>query len=157
MQIGLISDTHGLLRPEAVAALMGVDLIFHGGDIGAPEILEALSEIAPISVVRGNNDQAQEWSQIPDHQYHELEGLRLLQIHDKADAPAKLKEKAADIVLFGHSHRPADFVWDSVRYINPGAAGKKRFSLPISVAILTLKSGNASTRFVNLLDERPIP
>jgi hypothetical protein len=157
MQIGLISDTHGLLREEAIEALKGVDLILHGGDIGDRAILQTLEEIAELSVVRGNNDYPMTWPELPEFLYLELEGFVILQIHDKADSVARLKARKADIVIFGHSHRPADYVWEGVRYINPGAAGKKRFSLPISVAILTLEAGRADIRFVNLLDERPLP
>ena len=157
MKVGLISDTHGLLRPEALSALQGSDLILHGGDIGDPAILDALAASAPLKVVRGNNDSPIDWPNIPDFHYLEIEGWVGLLIHDKADAKAQLAKKAADFVIFGHSHRPADFLWEQVRYINPGAAGKKRFSLPISVALLTLEKGKIEVEFVNLLDERPLP
>ena len=157
MRIGLISDTHGLLRPEAIEALNGSDLILHTGDIGDPEILERLRLLAPLEVVRGNTDYPTDWPEIAGSKYLELEGLSILMVHDKAHAPVYLAKRPANLVIFGHSHQPADFVWEGVRYINPGAAGKKRFSLPISVAFLVIEAGNASLEFVNLLDERELP
>ncbi len=157
MRIGLISDTHGLLRPEAIEALKGCDLILHTGDIGNPNILEELRLLAPLEVVRGNNDYPEAWPEIPDYNYLEIEGWTILMVHDKSHAPGYLAQRSADLVIFGHSHRPADFEWEGARYINPGAAGKKRFSLPISVAILELEVGSASLKFVNLLDERVLP
>lgn len=157
MRIGLISDTHGLLRDEALAALAGSECILHAGDIGDPQILEKLAALAPLEAVRGNNDFPEDWPGIEAALYFEIEGLVLLLVHDKADAPRYLAKRSADLVIFGHSHRPADFAWEGVRYINPGAAGRKRFSLPISVAILDLKAGKAEVEFVNLLDERPLP
>ena len=151
MRLGLISDTHGLLRPQALAALDGCDLILHAGDIGKPEILSALSALAPLHVVRGNNDQQAPWaSDIADHLRLSLDGVDTLLVHDIADVPALLNDTTR-LVVTGHSHKPL-FQWRGERlFINPGSAGPRRFKLPVTVALLDLSQAPWVPRLVNLL------
>jgi putative phosphoesterase len=151
MRIGLISDTHGLLRPEALDFLAGCDHIVHGGDIGAPDILERLAAIAPLTVVRGNNDTAAWARAIPETARLELNGLALYAIHDLkalAVAPAALGVR---VVVSGHSHKPACFERGGVLYVNPGSAGRRRFSLPIAAGELLVEDGQARVNLVTLV------
>lgn len=150
MRIGLISDTHGLLRPEALAFLRGSDAIVHGGDIGPPEILDALRELAPLTVVRGNNDTAP-WAQaLPEactvefgrRRVHVLHDLKRLAIDPAADDVAA--------VVTGHSHQPLVRRVGGVVYVNPGSAGPRRFSLPIAVGELVLHADRIEARTVEL-------
>ena len=144
-RIGLISDTHGLLRPEALALLEGADYIVHGGDIGDPAILERLAAIAPLTVVRGNNDIASWAASIPDSAVLEAGGIRIQATHDLATlrlAPG------VRVVVTGHSHKPLVQERDGVLYVNPGSAGPRRFSLPISVGELLIDAGQASARIL---------
>jgi putative phosphoesterase len=152
MKIGVISDTHGLLRPEAIAALQGCERILHAGDIGAPEILEQLAAIAPLQVIRGNNDLGAAWARsLPDRLRFELAGWQGLMVHDLADVPAEL-EAEIRLVVTGHSHRPR-IDWRGERlFLNPGSAGRRRFTLPISLAILDVEEGAMRPRLVQLLD-----
>jgi uncharacterized protein len=144
-RIGLISDTHGLLRPEALALLEGADYIVHGGDIGDRAILERLAAIAPLTVVRGNNDIAAWAGKIPDSALLEVGGVRIQATHDLATlrlAPG------VRVVVTGHSHRPLVQERDGVLYVNPGSAGPRRFSLPISVGELVIDAGQPSARIL---------
>jgi len=137
MRIGLISDTHGLLRPEAIKFLRGADCIIHAGDIGAPEILEQLKELAPVTAVRGNNDTASWARKIPLRANLEVGGVVIHVVHDIADLRAK-----ARVIVSGHSHKPVVDERDGVLYVNPGSAGPRRFTLPIAVGELRI-SGKA--------------
>jgi uncharacterized protein len=154
MVIGLISDTHGLLRPEAVAALAGVDLILHAGDVCGAQILTDLRAIAPVQHVRGNNDFLHDGPHTVAATY---EGVSLLMIHELAHLTAEMLAAEPAIIIFGHSHKPALYEQAGVTYLNPGAAGKRRFSLPISVARLHLAAGEWRAEFINLLDDAPLP
>lgn len=156
-RIGLISDTHGLLRPEAVTALQGVDCILHAGDIGDLSILIELEEIAPVQAVLGNNDDPADWPGVPFLWRRRYEEIDLLMIHDIADLRPEMLTPAPTLVVHGHSHKPSWTVREGIPTLNPGAAGRKRFNLPISVAILEVERGNYRVRFVNLLDERELP
>ncbi|MBA1203179.1 metallophosphoesterase family protein [Pseudomonas capeferrum] len=151
MKVGVISDTHGLLRPEALAALEGSELIIHAGDIGKPEILEQLTALAPVQVVRGNNDLAASWARdIPDLSRFEMAGRRVLLVHDIADVPADLDDIA--IVITGHSHKPR-IDWQGERlFLNPGSAGPRRFKLPVTVALLECAQDALIPRLVRLLE-----
>lgn len=131
--IGLISDTHGLLRPQAVEALRGSDLIIHAGDIGKPEILEALAEIAPVHAVRGNNDRGAWAEMIPECRIILYQEKRIQVLHDMHDLKTEAAEKQIDVVICGHSHRPRVHEKDGVLYVNPGSAGPRRFKLPVAV------------------------
>lgn len=157
MRIGLISDTHGLLRAEALTALAGSDLILHAGDIGSAAILEGLGSIAPVHAVRGNNDSQRDWPDLHNHLFFKLNGVSILMIHERAHLSEKMLVQQPEIVVCGHSHKPMLEQRDGITYLNPGAAGKKRFSLPISVALLHAENGGWEVRFINLLDERPLP
>ncbi|KQQ55547.1 metallophosphoesterase [Pseudomonas sp. Leaf127] len=152
MKVGVISDTHGLLRPEALAALQGCERIIHAGDIGKADILEQLAQIAPVQVVRGNNDLKADWAAgLPDQLAFELNGWPVLLVHDKADVPADL-EAAVRLVITGHSHKPL-IEWCGARlYLNPGSAGPRRFKLPVTLAILDVQASGMEARLVSLLD-----
>ena len=151
MRIGLISDTHGLLRPEALAALQGSDHIIHGGDIGAASILQVLREIAPVTAVRGNND-TEAWAlDIPDTAEIVLGGVRLFVLHDAKALPAYPHAAGAQVVVCGHSHRPlVQPRPGGGLLVNPGSAGRRRFTLPITVAALHLEAGNLRAEVIAL-------
>ncbi len=130
--VGLISDTHGLLRPEALAALAGCSLILHAGDVGAPEILDRLREIAPVIAVRGNIDRIP----LPETAVAETPAGRIYLIHNVHDLEIDPRAAGFRAVLSGHSHKPSATERDGVLYLNPGAAGPRRFRLPVTVATL---------------------
>jgi len=150
-RIGLISDTHGLLRPEALAFLRGCDHIVHGGDIGEQRILDELATIAPVTAVRGNNDTAIWAKDVPETALIELGGVRLYAIHDLAQLAVDPVAAGVRVVVSGHSHRPLAQERDGVLYINPGSAGPRRFKLPISAAELLLDGDAVTPRIVELL------
>jgi putative phosphoesterase len=139
MRIGIIADTHGLLRPEAVEALRGVDAIVHAGDIGGAHVLDSLRELAPLTYVEGNNDDGDG----TDIVRVTIGGLRILLTHilprpRKPDQRVidSLRAKPADIVIFGHSHLPHNEIIDGIRYFNPASAGPRRFDYPVSIGII---------------------
>ncbi len=148
-RIGVISDTHGLLRPEALELLRGVDMILHAGDVGKPFILDALGEIAPVLAVRGNVDAGPWADALPETLTVSVAGRSIHMIHNvkamAAGAPA-----GAEMVVFGHSHVPTMETLDGVLYLNPGSAGPKRFSLPITLALLDLVEGTLVPRIVEI-------
>lgn len=137
IRVGLISDTHGLLRPEALDALRGSDFIVHAGDIGDASILARLSALAPVTAVRGNNDYGAWAARLPDTDRLSAGGVRILVLHDlNLLASAALVD--VDVVVSGHSHRPKTESRAGVLYVNPGSAGPRRFRLPISVGMLAI-------------------
>jgi putative phosphoesterase len=141
MKIGIISDTHGLLRPEAVELLRGSEHIIHPGDIGAPEIIPELEKIAPVTAIRGNVD-TQEWARrFAETEVIELAGRHLYVIHDANALDLNPKAAGFAAVISGHSHKPKQEVKDGVLYFNPGSAGPRRFTLPISVGRLVIAEG----------------
>jgi len=149
-RIGLISDTHGLLRPEALDFLRGSDHIVHAGDIGGPGILEALATLAPLTAVRGNND-VEPWAQgIEEKQILEVAGLRIYVLHDISELDLDPAAAGLHAVVTGHSHKPAASTRDGVLYINPGSAGPRRFKLPISVGELRVADGAVQPKLVEL-------
>jgi putative phosphoesterase len=150
-RIGLISDTHGLLRPEALAFLRGCEHIVHGGDIGDARILEALADIAPLTAVRGNNDRGAWAEAVPETALIELGGLRFYAIHDLAQLDIDPVAAGFRVVVSGHSHRPRAEERDGVLYLNPGSAGPRRFKLPISAAELLIDDGVITPRIVELV------
>lgn len=153
-RLGLISDTHGLLRPEALEALAGVERILHAGDVGSPEVLEQLVRVAPVTAVRGNVDGGAWCSELPYVRRLKVGELSIALIHDIADyRPPSEPEPPDQVVVYGHSHKPALERRDGVLYVNPGAAGPRRFSLPIALARLTI-SGRQATVEPVLLDVR---
>ena len=140
-RIGVISDTHGLLRPEAVAALAGVDLILHAGDVGSEQVLEALREIAPVTAVRGNNDKASWAAALKLWETVEFAGRSLYMIHDIADLDVSPAAAGFAAVITGHSHKPSVRTQEGVLFVNPGSAGPQRFKLPITLGTLELRAG----------------
>jgi uncharacterized protein len=155
MRIGVISDTHGLLRPEAVAALRGSDYIIHAGDIGDPALLAKLSEIAPVTAVRGNCDHGDWAEKIPESNIVEVGGFTIYVLHilEKLD----LKPAAAGFaaVVCGHSHIPKQEVRNGVVYFNPGSAGPRRFSLPITVGRFVVAAGQLRGEIIDLAANPP--
>lgn len=150
-RIGVISDTHGLLRPEALARLYGVQHIVHVGDIGAPGLIEALGEIAPVTAIRGNVDRAAWAAEYPETTTLDLAGLRVHLIHDRAELTPDIREGGADLVVFGHSHR-ASIEWQNgTLFLNPGSAGPRRFRFPVTIAIVNVVDGEPRPQIVPLM------
>ena len=151
VRIGLISDTHGLLRPEALGFLAGCDHIVHGGDIGHADILARLADMAPLTVVRGNNDR-EAWARtIPVTALLQAGDIMLYAIHDLKELDIDPAAAGVRVVVSGHSHKPACAERGGVLYINPGSAGRRRFSLPISCAELVIEGGVVRPRIVTLV------
>jgi len=151
MFIGVISDTHGLLRPEAVAALRAADHIIHAGDIGDPAILERLSKIAAVTAVRGNVDR-EPWAEtIPETNVLEVDGVSIYVLHILENLDLKAKAAGIDAVIYGHSHVPKQEMKDGVLYFNPGSAGPSRFQLPVTVGKLIVQSGEIRAELIQLL------
>jgi putative phosphoesterase len=138
MKIGVISDTHGLLRPEAVDRLTGVDHILHAGDIGSAEVIDRLRALAPVTAIKGNNDTDDWASSYPNEARVTLGGRTIFILHDVKELGANPSDKGYDVVVSGHSHKPKIETKDGVLYLNPGSAGPRRFKLPITVAILEI-------------------
>ena len=150
LRVGVISDTHGLLRPEAMRALAGARHIIHAGDIGKPGIVEALAEIAPVTAIRGNVDTAAWAGDYPEKAVVELAGHRILVIHDRKQIRVLPAERGIDAVISGHSHQPGIERLDGVLYLNPGAAGPRRFRLPVTVALLELGGDGIGAQIVQM-------
>ena len=141
MLIGVISDTHGLLRPEAVAALRGVEHILHAGDVGDIAILDALREIAPVTAIRGNVDVSGACAELPATDVVELGGRLFYLVHSVHDLDINPVAAGVAMVVSGHSHKASVQVRDGVIYFNPGSAGPRRFSLPVTVGFVTVEDG----------------
>jgi putative phosphoesterase len=150
MRIGVISDTHGLLRPEALGALRGVDRILHAGDVGGPEILDRLRELAPVTTVRGNIDREPWAVALADNEVLEVDGISIYLLHNLDQLDLKPEAAGFRIVIYGHSHRPKIEEKNGVLYFNPGSAGPQRFQLPVSVGVMEIKDGNIRVRVINL-------
>jgi putative phosphoesterase len=153
IRIGLISDTHGLLRPEAMEVLRGSDFIVHAGDIGEG-ILEPLSTLAPVTAVRGNNDRAPWAERIGETAWLRFGEVTLHVLHDLANLAIDPKAAGVDVVITGHSHRPKIERRGGVLYVNPGSAGPVRFNLPISVALMQVAGKDVTARIVELESAR---
>ncbi len=154
--VGLIADTHGLLRPEAVAALQGCAHIVHAGDIGSRSgeprgVLDTLAGLAPLTVVRGNNDRASWAAPIPYTADIEFEGVRIHVLHILGELALDPAAAGVKVVVSGHSHQPCVETRDGVLFVNPGSAGPRRFKLPVSVARLWVEAGRAEAELVTLL------
>ena len=149
-RIGLISDTHGLLREEALWALRGSDLIIHAGDVGDPNILEALRKIAPVVAVRGNVDTAEWAKSLPETAVVEAGDVNVYVLHDVNALDLDPNEAGFQIVVSGHSHKPGQTEHKGVTYVNPGSAGPRRFHLPITVALLDLAARPWRVEFLDL-------
>jgi len=138
MKIGIVSDTHGLLRPEVIPALKGVDHILHLGDVGDPKILKALEKIAPVHAVRGNIDRTGSCSRLPETDVLLFEGHYLYLLHDIGKLHLDPGAARFSAVLYGHSHRPSISHKKGVLYFNPGSCGPRRFDLPVTIGWLTI-------------------
>jgi putative phosphoesterase len=150
MKIGVISDTHGLLRPEAVELLRGSEHIIHAGDIGSAEIIPALEKIASVTAIRGNVD-TQAWARrFAETEVVEFEGLHIYIIHDVNALDLNPKAAGFAAVISGHSHQPKQEMKDGVLYFNPGSAGPRRFKLPISVGRLQIVGGKMSAEILEI-------
>jgi uncharacterized protein len=149
LRVGVLSDTHGLLRPEARQFLIGADFLIHAGDIGDPLILDTLAAIAPLTVVRGNNDTAAWGRRLKAHELIRIGGIFIYVVHDRAEAKAKWAAQAR-VVVSGHSHRPQVEERDGTLYLNPGSCGPRRFKLPVSVGELTVSGAAVTARTVDL-------
>ena len=146
-RIAVLSDTHGLLRLEVLTAISGCDAIIHGGDINKPEIIERLQEIAPVYVVRGNNDK--EWAEhIPATLTFQIEDCRFFLVHNKKEVPKDLS--GIDAVIFGHSHKYFEQTIDGRLWLNPGSCGRRRFDQEITLAMLTVEGKAVSVQKITI-------
>jgi len=150
VKIGVISDTHGLLRPEALQALRGSDFIIHAGDIGNPKILDDLAQIAPVTAVRGNVDRDGWALRIPETDVLEAGGVSICVLHDIQQLDLKPEAAGFAAVIYGHSHIPKQETKNGVLYFNPGSAGPKRFKLPVSVGRLTVSNRSISVKILEI-------
>src|SRR5215475_15380954 len=150
MLIGVISDTHGLLRPEALVALAEAEHILHAGDVGNIEILEELRRIAPVTAIRGNVDGHGACAELPATEMVELGGRLFYMVHSVHDLDIDPKAAGVDVVVSGHSHKPLIERKGAVMYLNPGSAGPRRFSLPVTVALVTVADNGVEARIVEL-------
>ena len=148
--VGVISDTHGLLRPEALDVLRGSDLIIHAGDVGKPEVIERLGEVAPLHVVCGNIDNGSWAAALPQTELVEVGGHRFFVLHDIAQLDVDPVAAGFAAVVFGHSHRPSIETRNGVLFLNPGSAGPRRFKLPITVARVKTSGRNIRADIVDL-------
>ncbi len=149
--IGVISDTHGLLRPEALAALQGSDYIIHAGDVGDPDILVQLAAIAPVTAVRGNVDREKWARELPETNVLEVGSIAIYVLHDVGRFDLVSRAAKFATVVFGHSHRPSQEMRDGVLFFNPGAAGPRRFTLPVTVGRLRISGSLVFAEIIPLL------
>jgi len=158
--LGLISDTHNLIRPEALAALAGCAAIIHAGDICGQQVLTALNRIAPVTAVRGNNDRGSWGDDLPEHATLDIGGIRIFVLHDEFTLRRYSQAGKAQVIVTGHSHQPTLFDDGGVLRVNPGSAGPRRFSLPIALAKLHITPGADGpalrVEFVNLAGDEPV-
>lgn len=164
MKVGLVSDTHGLVDPRLPALFHGCAMVLHAGDLVRPEVLETLAATAPVTAVRGNNDHGPALERLPETALLEVGALRLLMIHDLGARERPVPQAAAliarlrpELVIHGHSHRPGAALVGGRLYVNPGSAGPRRFSLPRTLAVLTVRGRRASVAFLDLAGDPPRP
>ena len=150
MRLGVLADTHGLLRPAVLAALAGVDAVLHAGDVGKPEILDALRGIAPVIAIRGNIDRSGPCADLPATEAVELGGHLFYLVHALPDLDLNPKAAGISTVIYGHSHKPSISWKDGVLYLNPGSAGPRRFSLPVTLALLHLEATAIRPELIDL-------
>jgi putative phosphoesterase len=148
--IGLISDTHGLVRPQALEALQGVELIVHAGDIGKAEVIDALKEIAPVVAIRGNNDTGAWAKPLPETRSVKSGAVRLFVIHDVKELNCDPTAGGFQVVISGHSHKPSVLTRAGVLFVNPGSAGPRRFKLPIAVGKLFIRNKKVDAELIEL-------
>lgn len=150
MRIGVISDTHGLLRPEALKALQGAEHILHAGDVGDPAILDALRAVAPVTAIRGNIDEGGPCGSLHPTELVERSGRSIYMLHDVKQLDLNPEAAGISAVVFGHSHKPLIEWWRGVLFLNPGSAGPRRFQLPVSLAWLHIETNKLDARIVQL-------
>lgn len=150
-RIGLISDTHNLVRPEALRYLDGCDAIIHAGDICHPDVLDALARIAPVTAVRGNNDTGEWAAPLPTHATLIVQQVTILVVHDIAELGCEPRDEGIGVVVSGHSHKPSISERDGVLFVNPGSAGPRRFKLPVCAGRLLVDGARVSASFDALL------
>ena len=150
MKIAVVADSHGLWRPEIPGVISGADLILHAGDVGRVEVLHRLSEIAPVEAIRGNVDTEGAMAELPETLTRTLGGVTIHMLHALADLSADPARMGWRVVISGHSHRASVAEREGVLYLNPGAIGPKRFSLPVTLAVLQIESGEAKAEIVPL-------
>ncbi|HTI19320.1 MAG TPA: metallophosphoesterase family protein [Trinickia sp.] len=151
LRIGLISDTHNLVRPEALHWLTGCDAIVHAGDVCAPHVLEALSRVAPVTAVRGNNDVGAWADALPEETTLAIGGIAIRVVHDIGDLSGDPRKERIDVVVTGHSHKPSIETRDGVLFVNPGSAGPRRFKLPVSAGMLVVERGRVHAEVHKLI------
>jgi putative phosphoesterase len=152
VRVALLSDTHGLMRPEARAFAVGCDYIIHGGDIGSPEILDELAAVAPLIAVRGNNDRQAWAAHLPETEIIRVAGAFVYVIHDLAQLDIDPHAAGVQVIVSGHSHQPLIEERDGILYVNPGSCGPRRFKLPISVGELIVEGARVAARTVELTE-----
>jgi uncharacterized protein len=148
MLVGVISDTHGLLRPEALTALKGSEHIIHAGDVGTPEILDQMRNLAPVSAVRGNVDHGPWADLLPETEVVELAGVSIYVLHDLKQLDLNASAAGFAAVISGHTHSPKSELKKGVLYLNPGSAGPRRFNLPITLALLRIENRKLSAEII---------
>lgn len=151
--IGVISDTHGLLRPEAIDALQGATMILHAGDVGRPEVLDELSLIAPVQAIRGNVDHGIWADRLPLHRAVPIGPYSAYLLHDRQQLPMFPAPPEVSVIITGHSHQPRQETLGGILYLNPGSAGPRRFRLPITLARLYLRDSGCEAELVELITE----
>lgn len=156
VKLGIVSDTHGLVRPEVLDALRGVDLVLHAGDVGSPDVLEALAAVAPVRAVRGNVDRGRWADALPETDAIEVDGAWLYLLHDRDRLDLDPVTAGFAAVITGHSHQPSLEVRDGVTWLNPGSIGPHRFRLPVALARGVVTDGQLDARLV-VLDDRSEP
>ncbi len=150
-RIGIISDTHGLLRPEAINALQKCELIIHAGDIGKESVLDSLKEIAPVIAVRGNVDKDKWAKSLSLNEIVKIKNKNIYILHDINKINIEPRSEGVHVVISGHSHKPLEDMREGVLYLNPGSAGPRRFKLPVCVAIMEIESDIINIEFFNLI------
>ena len=148
--IGIISDTHGLIRPQALEVLQGVDFIIHAGDIGKPEVVSALKAIAPVAAIKGNIDSGAWAKLLPDTKLVKAGGMRLFIIHNVRELDCDPVARGFQVVVSGHSHKPSVSTRDGVLFVNPGSAGPRRFKLPVAVGKLFIQNKQVNAEIIEL-------
>lgn len=153
LRVGLISDTHGLLRPEARAFAVGCDYIIHGGDIGSAAILDELSALAPLIAVKGNNDRQAWAAHLPETEMIRVGGVFIYVIHDLSKLDIEPHAAGAQVIISGHSHKPLIELRHGIMYVNPGSCGPRRFNLPLSVGEIRVEGTKVRARTVELVEQ----
>ena len=151
MKVGVIADTHGLLRPEVLPVFAGVEHILHAGDVGAPAVLDALRAIAPLTAIRGNVDRSGLCAALPAEEFVTLDGMNVYMLHDVQTLSLDPSAAGVRVVVFGHSHKPLLEERRGVLFFNPGAAGPRRFALPVMVGMLSIENGAVWAEHIHLL------